>query len=46
LKSKKGFYHTTIVNSNESLVFDILYFDEHDKNKGGSLAISESSKKK
>ena len=44
-KVKKGFYHTTIVNSNESLVFDILYFDENDTSKGGSLAISESSKK-
>ena len=42
---KKGFYHTTIVNSDESLVFDILYFDENDTNKGGSLAIYESSKK-
>jgi hypothetical protein len=42
---KKGFYHTTIVNSDESLVFDILYFDENDSTKGGSLAIYNSSKK-
>jgi hypothetical protein len=42
---KKGFYHTTIVNSDESLVFDILYFDENDSTKGGSLAIYDSSKK-
>lgn len=44
-KIKKGFYHTTIVNSDESLVFDILYFDENDSTKGGSLAIYDSSKK-
>jgi hypothetical protein len=44
-KVKKGFYHTTIVNSNECFVFDILYFDENDITKGGSLAISDSLKK-
>lgn len=44
-KVKKGVYHTTIVNSDESLVFDILYFDENDTTKGGSLAICDSSKK-
>jgi hypothetical protein len=44
-KIKKGFYHTTIINSDESLVFDILYFDENDSTKGGSLAIYDSSKK-
>lgn len=42
---KKGFYHTTIVNKKETLVFDILYFDENDETKGGNLAISEASKK-
>jgi hypothetical protein len=42
---KKGFYHTTIVNKNETLVFDILYFDENDTTKGGKLAISDSEKK-
>jgi hypothetical protein len=42
---KKGHYHTTIVNKNQTLVFDILYFNETDATKGGSLALSESSKK-
>ena len=42
---KRGFYHTTIVNKNESLVFDILYFDENDETKGGKIAISDASKK-
>ena len=42
---KEGFYHTTIVNKNESLVFDILYFDENDETKGGKIAISDASKK-
>jgi len=42
---KKGFYHTTIVNFNETLVFDILYFNEFDNETfGGKFAISESSK--
>ena len=44
-KIKKGFYHTTVVNLNESLVFDILYFDENEEMKGGTLALCESSKK-
>ena len=44
-KIKKGFHHTTIVNSNETLVFDILYFDENEEMKGGTLALFESSKK-
>jgi hypothetical protein len=44
-KIKKGFYHTTVVNSIETLVFDILYFDENEETKGGSLALCESSKK-
>lgn len=42
---KKGYYHTTIVNKNESLVFDILYFNENDETKGGNLAIYDASKK-
>jgi len=42
---KKGFHHTTIVNKNETLVFDILYFDENDTTKGGNLAISDAEKK-
>ena len=44
-KVKKGFHHTTVVNSNETLVFDILYFDENEEFKGGTLALCESSKK-
>ena len=44
-KVKKGFHHTTVVNSNETLVFDILYFDENEEMKGGTLALCESSKK-
>jgi hypothetical protein len=43
---KRGFYHTTIVNKNESLVFDILYFDENDETKGGKVSIYDASKKK
>lgn len=41
---KSGRYHTTVVNDDWSLVFDILYFDENDKTKGGEIAITESSK--
>jgi len=43
---KRGIYHTTIVNKNESLVFDILYFDENDETKGSKIAISDALKKK
>jgi len=42
---KSGEYHTTIVNKNETLVFDILYFDENDETKGGNKAISDSLRK-
>ena len=42
---KKGVYHTTIVNKTETLVFDILYFDENDETKGGKLAIYDAIKK-
>lgn len=41
---KEGKYHTTIVNANESLVFDILYFDEDNETKGGQSAIVDSLK--
>ena len=41
---KKGFYHTTVVNFKETLVFDILYFNENDITFGGEFAISEASK--
>ena len=40
-----GEYHTTVTNKNETLVFDILYFDENDETKGGKLAIEDSLKK-
>jgi hypothetical protein len=39
-----GEYHTTIVNDNKTLVFDILYFDENDDTKGGKHAIEEANK--
>jgi hypothetical protein len=42
---KRGEYHTTIVNKNATLVFDILYFDENDEMKGGKQAIIDASKK-
>lgn len=41
---KEGFYHTTVTNLDESLLFDILYFDENDNTKGGDFALSESKK--
>jgi len=41
---KKGYYHTTIVNENETLVFDILYFDQNEETKGGKCAIDESNR--
>lgn len=42
---KRGVYHTTIVNKNKTLVFDILYFDETNETNGGKLAIFDASKK-
>jgi len=36
--------HTTIVNKSETLVFDILYFDENDETKGGKKAIIDAVK--
>lgn len=42
---KEGEYHTTLVNSGQTLVFDILYFDENDEMKGGNKAIFDASKK-
>jgi hypothetical protein len=39
-----GEYHTTIVNANNTLVFDILYFDENDDTRGGKKAIEEATK--
>ncbi len=39
-----GEYHTTIVNANNTLVFDILYFDENDDTRGGKKAIEEANK--
>jgi hypothetical protein len=44
-KVKSGEYHTTIVNLDDTLVFDILFFDENDNTKGGSSAIEDSNKK-
>jgi hypothetical protein len=41
---KSSDYHTTIVNKSETLVFDILYFDENDETKGGKKAIIDAVK--
>lgn len=35
--------HTTVVNKDNSRVFDILYFDENDDTKGGKLALHNTS---
>lgn len=39
-----GKCHTTVVNQEKTLVFDILYFDENDDTKGGKNAIDEANK--
>ena len=36
-------YHTTIVNSDNTKIFDILYFDEDDESFGGNHAFENSS---
>ena len=36
-------YHTTVVNSDCTKIFDILYFDENDKSFGGDLAYENSN---
>lgn len=38
--------HTTVTNKDNSLVFDILYFDEKDDTKGGKKALSDSTKRR
>jgi len=40
----RGNCHTTIVNKDTTLVFDILYFDELDVSLGGSNAIEQARK--
>ena len=40
----RGNCHTTIVNKDATLVFDILYFDELDVSLGGSNAIEQARK--
>jgi len=40
----KGHYHTTVINNDETLIFDILYFDENDDTNGGENAIKEANK--
>jgi len=43
-RPKSSEYHTTIVNSDNTKIFDILYFDEHDtKSFGGDLAYESVS---
>ena len=40
----KGDYHTTVINNDKTLIFDILYFDENDDTNGGENAIKEAYK--
>ena len=40
---RKGPHHTTVVNADETKVFDILYFDPNDPTFGGALAIKNSA---
>ena len=40
---KKSATHTTVVNADESLVFDILYFDEKDSTRGGAFALQQAA---
>lgn len=40
---RKGPHHTTVVNADETKVFDILYFDPEDPTFGGALAIKNSA---
>jgi hypothetical protein len=41
---QRGLKHTTVVNKDKSLVFDILYYDEKDDTRGGSKALLDSKK--
>ena len=43
--SLSGENHTTVVNKERTLVFDILYFDENDVTKGGQKAIENAIEK-
>jgi hypothetical protein len=38
-----GHDHTTVTNQDQSLVFDILYFDETDDSRGGQKALLDST---
>jgi hypothetical protein len=40
---KRGKEHTTVVNKNKTLVFDILYFDLADPTLGGATALTTST---
>lgn len=40
---RRGDLHTTVVNSDGSKVFDILYFEPTDDTKGGKLALTNSA---
>ena len=42
-RPKSSEYHTTIVNSDNTKIFDILYFNEYDVSFGGDLAYENSS---
>jgi hypothetical protein len=40
---QRGKEHTTVVNKNKTLVFDILYFDPADPTLGGANALAKST---
>ena len=42
-KIKSSEYHTTVVNSDDTKIFDILYFDETDGSFGGESAFENAS---
>ena len=41
-KVRSSEYHTTVVNDDETKIFDILYYDKEDKNFGGDKAFENS----
>ena len=44
-KVRSSEYHTTVVNGNETKIFDILYYDKDDKSFGGNDAFEKSGLK-
>jgi hypothetical protein len=43
-KVLNGMYHTTITNKDQSMIFDIIVYDEKDEFKGGKIAIEATKK--